>query len=45
MRFSTLFALPLLIATPAKAWGPIGHRITGDRQSKSRRVGWATSTS
>lgn len=29
MRFSPLFALPLLIATPAKAWGPIGHRITG----------------
>ncbi|WP_242125846.1 S1/P1 nuclease [Sphingobium sp. Sx8-8] len=29
MRFSILLALPLLIATPAKAWGPVGHRITG----------------
>lgn len=29
MRLSFLFALPLLAATPAQAWGPIGHRITG----------------
>ncbi|AEG49670.1 S1/P1 nuclease [Sphingobium chlorophenolicum L-1] len=29
MRFSWLFALPLLAATPVQAWGPVGHRITG----------------
>lgn len=29
MRFSLLFALPLLAASPAYAWGPVGHRITG----------------
>ena len=29
MRFSFLLALPLLAATPAQAWGPVGHRITG----------------
>ncbi|SEJ96158.1 S1/P1 Nuclease [Sphingobium sp. AP50] len=29
MRFPYLIALPLLFATPAHAWGPVGHRITG----------------
>ncbi|WP_132385896.1 S1/P1 nuclease [Novosphingobium sp. PhB165] len=29
MRFLTLTALSLAIASPAQAWGPIGHRITG----------------
>ncbi|MBT2246893.1 S1/P1 nuclease [Sphingobium sp. BHU LFT2] len=29
MRFAFLLALPLMLATPAQAWGPIGHRITG----------------
>ena len=29
MRFSFLFAIPLLLPSPAYAWGPIGHRITG----------------
>jgi len=29
MSMLALLALPLLAATPAQAWGPIGHRITG----------------
>ena len=29
MRIFSLLAIPFLACTPAQAWGPVGHRITG----------------
>lgn len=29
MRIFSLLAIPFLLCTPAQAWGPVGHRITG----------------